>query len=100
MRTNQIEGCEIADTFVKRRRTLEIGEQESQRGDLQTLVDIEIVGLVDVAECLVAEDALRGDERLALADQVVERVGTRMPVWLSSDNATGPGRSVVVCVGA
>ena len=70
MRAHQIEGGEIADPLVERGRTLEVGEQEGQRRDLEALVDIEIVGLEDVAEGLVREHPLGGEERLALAEQL------------------------------
>ena len=75
MRAHQIEGGEIADPLVQRGRALEVGEQEGQRGDLQPLVDVEIVGLEDVAEGLVGQHPLGGEERLALADQLMQRVG-------------------------
>jgi len=35
MRAHQIEGGEIADPLIQRGRTLQVGEQEGQRGDLQ-----------------------------------------------------------------
>ena len=74
MRAHQIERGEIADPFVQRGGALEVGEQERQRGDLQPLIDVEVVGLEDVAEGLVGQHPLGGQERLALADQMMERV--------------------------
>jgi hypothetical protein len=59
MRADQIEGGEIADPLIQRRRSLQIGEQECQGRYLQPLVDIEIVGLVDVSEGLVGASAWR-----------------------------------------
>ena len=70
MRAHEIEGGEIADPLVERGRALEIGEQEGQRGDLEPLVDVEIVGLEHVAEGLVRQHPLGGEERPALAEQV------------------------------
>ena len=75
MRAHQIERGEVADPLIQRGRALEIGEQECQRGDLEALVDVEIVGLEDVAEGLVAQHPLGGQERLALADQMMKRLG-------------------------
>ena len=75
VRAHQIEGGEVADPLVQRGRALEVGEQERQRRDLETLVDIEIVRLEHVAEGLVGQHPLGGEERLALAYQVMERFG-------------------------
>src|SRR5882724_13555114 len=74
MRTHQIECGEISDPLVQRGGALEVGEKERQRRDLQALIDIEIVGLEDVAEGLVGQHPLGGEERLALAYQMVKRV--------------------------
>ena len=74
MRAHQVVGDEVADALVELGRAFEIGEQEGQAGDLQALVDVERVGPVDVAERLVGEQALGGQERPALAEQVVELV--------------------------
>src|SRR5258708_6422254 len=49
--------------------------QERQRGDLEALIDVEVVGLVNVAEGLVGQHPLGGQERLALADQMMKRIG-------------------------
>ena len=75
MGAHQIEGREIADPLVQRGRSLEVGEKEGQRRDLEALVDVEIVGLEDVAKGLVGQHPLGGDERLALADQMMQRLG-------------------------
>ena len=69
MRLHQIEGGEVADALVEFGRAAQVGEQEGQAGDLQALVDVERVGAVDVAEGLVGEQPLGGEERPALAEQ-------------------------------
>ena len=74
MLAHQIVGDEIADALVERGRALEVGEQEGQAGDLEPLIDVERVGAIDVAEGLVGEKALGGEERLALAEQMMQRV--------------------------
>ena len=74
MRAHQVEGDQVADPLVELGRALEVGEQEGEAGDLEPLVDVERVGAVDVAEGLVGEQALGGQERPALAEQVVQRV--------------------------
>ena len=71
---HQVERHQIADALVELGRALEVGEQEREAGDLQPLVDVERVGAVDVAERLVREQALGGQERPAPAEQLVERV--------------------------
>ncbi len=63
MLLHQIIGREIADPFIELRRALQIGEQESQAGDLQALVDVERVGAIEIAKCLVREQAVRRQER-------------------------------------
>ena len=75
MRAHQIECGEVADPLVQRGRALEVGEQERQRRDLETLIDVEVVGFEDVTEGLVGQHPLGREERLALADQVMKRVG-------------------------
>ena len=74
MRADQIERGEVADAFVERRGALEVGEQEGQRGDLEPLIDVEIVGLVDVAKGLVGQHAFCGEDRLAFAEHLMQRV--------------------------
>src|SRR6516165_5036118 len=74
MRAHQIERGEVPDPLIERSRPLQVGEQESQRGDLQPLIDIEIVGLEDVAESLVGQHALCRKERPALAEQLMQLV--------------------------
>ena len=75
MRAHQIKRSEIADPLIQRGRALQIGEQEGQRGDLEPLVDTEIVGLVDVAKRLVGQHPLGGEERLPIAQQMMQAVG-------------------------
>src|SRR5262249_2159102 len=74
MCAHQVEGGKVADAFVKRSRALQVRKQESQRGDLQALVGIEIVRLEDVAEGLVGQHPLGGEDGLSLAEQAVKRV--------------------------
>ena len=74
MRPHDIEGGQVADTFVKFGRASEVGEQEGQAGDLQPLVDIERVGAVEVAERLVGQQALGGEEGAAAAEHAVQGV--------------------------
>ena len=103
MLAHQVEGDEIADPLVELGRALEVGEQEGEAGDLQPLVDVERVGAIDVAEGLVGEQALGGQERPALAEQscsaspAIQTPGsTRASVWFSSVSRSGPGRSSTV----
>ena len=74
MLAHQIVGDDVADPLVELGRAFEVGEQERQAGDLQPLIDVERVGAIDVAERLVGEQQLRGQERPPLAEQVVQRV--------------------------
>ena len=74
MPLHQIEGDEIANPLVELGRAFEVGEQERQAGDLQPLVDVERVGAVDVAESLVGQEPLGGEEALAAAEQLVKVV--------------------------
>ena len=74
MRAHQIEGGEIADPFIERGGAFQVGEQERQRGDLEALIDVEIIRLEDVAKSLVRQHPLGGQDRLALAEQLMERV--------------------------
>ena len=74
MRADEIESGQIADPLIERRRSLEIGEQKRQRCDLEALIDAEIIRFVEIAERLVRENPFRGDDRLALAEQIVKRL--------------------------
>ena len=74
---HQIVGDDVADPLVKLGRALEVGEQERQARDLQPLIDVERVGAIDVAERLVGQQPLGGQERPPLAEQVVQRDGRR-----------------------
>ena len=74
MRPHQIEGDEVPDPLVERGRAAQVGEEEGQAGDLQPLVDVERVGAVDVAERLVGEKPLGGEERPPLLHHVVQIV--------------------------
>ncbi len=72
--SDEIVGDEIADPLIKRGGALEIGEEEREARDLEPLIDIEDVGAIDVAKRLVGQEALCGEERLALAEQVMEPI--------------------------
>ncbi len=74
MRSDEVEGRQVADPLVKLGRTSQIGEQEGQAGDLEPLVDIDRVGAVDVAKHLVCQQPLRGQKRFAPGEQLVELV--------------------------
>ena len=74
MRPHQVEGDEVADPIVEFGRALQVGEQEGQAGDLEPLVEVERVGSVDVAEGLVGQQPLRGQERPAPRQQSMQRV--------------------------
>ena len=70
MRPHHVEGDEIADPLVELGRAAQIGEQEGQAGDLQPLIDVERIGPVEVAERLVGEQPLGGEERPPLPSSV------------------------------
>ena len=55
MAAHEIEGDEIADPVVKLGRALQVGEQESEAGDLEALLDVERFGAIEVAKRLVGE---------------------------------------------
>ncbi len=63
MRAHQVVGGEIADALVERGRALEVGEQEGEAEDFQPLIDVERFGAEEVAEGLVGEEPLGGEER-------------------------------------
>src|SRR5439155_25790143 len=72
MRLHGIEGAEIADPLVKLRRAFEVGEEEGQAGDLQVLIGVDRVAAIDGSEGLVGQEALRGQERTALREELVQ----------------------------
>ena len=63
----EIEGDEIADTFIKLGRAFEIAEQESKAQDLQARANGYGVGPVDVA-AVYARSAFRPRSRWRLSD--------------------------------
>src|SRR6476469_10060300 len=67
---------EIANALVEFSRTFQVGEQERQAGDLQPLVHVKRVGAIDIAERLVGEEPLGGEEWLALAKEFMQRVAS------------------------
>ena len=106
MLAHEIVGDDVADPLVERGRALEVGEQERQARDLQPLIDVERVGAIDVAERLVGEQPLRGQERPPLAEQIVQvwpaiqsDGSARTSLLFSIASRSGPGRISVVIVG-
>src|SRR3984957_13309807 len=74
MFVDEIEGDEVADTFIKLSRVFEITERERKAQDLEALGDGERVGPVDIAEGRVGEEALRGEYGLASLQKIVQRL--------------------------
>src|SRR5262249_59462795 len=74
MLVDEIEGDEVADPVIERGRAFEIAEQNSQAQDLEALADGECVGPVDVAEGLIAEEALRVENGFASLEELVQRL--------------------------
>ena len=105
VRPHEVEGDEIPYPLVELGRAAQVGEEEGQAGDLQPLVDVERVGAVDVAEGLVGEQPLGGQERPPLAimscrsSSAMKTAGRiRRSVWFSTVSRSGPGRiSIVRC---
>ena len=62
MRPHEVEGDEVADPLVEFGRAAQVGEQEGQAGDLEPLVHVQRIGAVEVAEGLVGEQPLGGEE--------------------------------------
>src|ERR1700687_4438745 len=74
MRPDQIERREIADPLVQLGRAFEIGEQKGQAGDFQSLMRVDRVGTINVAEGLVGQQTLGGQERPPVSEQFVQRI--------------------------
>src|SRR4029077_20240514 len=72
VRFHQVKGDQVPYPLVEFGGSFEIGKQERQAGDLETLVDIDRVGAVDIAKDLVGQQALCGQERFASAKQLVQ----------------------------
>src|SRR5215207_1608602 len=70
---NEVEGDEVSDTLVKLGRSLQVGEQEGEARDLQTLVNVQRVSPEDVAEGLVCEKLLAGNEGSPMPQEIIER---------------------------
>ena len=62
---HEIERGEIPDPVVERCRTPEIGKEDREAGDLEALFRIERAVPVEIAERLVAEEPVRGQNRPA-----------------------------------
>ena len=73
MRADELVSGDIADAIVKLGRAFQVGEQKSQAGELKPLIDVERVGAIEVAEDLVGQKPLGGEERLPLGEQIVQR---------------------------
>src|SRR6266702_1290942 len=74
MLVDEIEGDEVANALIEPGGVLEITEQESQAQDLEALADGERLGPVDVAEGLIGEETLGGEDGLASLQEVVQRL--------------------------
>ena len=74
MRAHQVEGSKITHALVEFGRPFQIGENKRQAGDFQALVDIHGLCAVEIAERLVDEQTLGGQERAALTQQVMQGV--------------------------
>ena len=72
MLAHEIIGHQIADPLVERSRAFQVREQERQTGDLEPLIYIEGVGPVDVAEGLIGQEPLSGQERAAAPEQMMQ----------------------------
>ena len=74
VRAHQVIRHKVADPLIKRGRALEVGEQEREARDLEPLVHVERIGAIDVAKRLVREQTIGRQERLPLAEQVMQHV--------------------------
>jgi len=72
MLAHEIVSDQITYALIECRRALEIGEQESEAGDLEPLIGVERVGVIKIAKCLIGEESFRGKERPPLAEQRVQ----------------------------
>ena len=63
---------EIADPVVERGRTPEIGKEDREARDLEALFRIERATPVEIAERLVAEEPVRGQNRPAAVGQSIQ----------------------------
>ena len=74
MLIDQIESHEIADPFVELRRTFKIAEQERQAQDFEALIGAKRIRPIDIAEGLIGEEPLRGENGLAPLQEIVQRL--------------------------
>src|SRR5438045_7714119 len=51
----QIVGDQISNSFVKSRRTFEVGKHEGETRNFEPLIHIERIGAINVSECLVGQ---------------------------------------------
>ena len=71
---DHVEGDQVADPLVKLGRAFEVGEQESQAGDLEPLLDVYRVGSVYVPEDLIGQHPFGRQERPAPAEKLMKLV--------------------------
>src|SRR5262249_19680609 len=71
---HEIVSDQIAYALVECRRALEIGKQESEACNLESLIGIECVGVIEIAKCLVGQEPFRGKERPPLAEKMMKRI--------------------------
>src|ERR1700719_3454912 len=69
---DHVEGDQIADPLVKLGRAFEVGEQESQAGDLEPLLDVYRGGSVYVPEDLFGQHPCCRQERHEDGEKLVE----------------------------
>src|SRR5262249_50060770 len=81
MGPHEIKGGKVADALIKLRRAAQIGEKKSEAGDLQSLIDVDRVCPIDVAERLVGKQALRRQEGSAIVQQRMKRVVGKAYGW-------------------
>src|SRR6185369_12103729 len=72
MRSDEIEGGQIAYSLIEFGGTSDVGKKERQAGDLEALVDIDHVGAVEIAKYLVGQQPLCAQERFAPAQKLIE----------------------------
>ena len=77
MLSHQLVSHQIADACVKLGRALQVCEKESETDDLEALVDGKRVGAMQIAECLIGEDALGREVGPTLADDFVKGTSSR-----------------------
>src|SRR5262249_15305161 len=72
MCAHEIKGDQVTHLLVKFGGALQVCEQERQAGYLEPLLNAERIGVINVTEGLIAEQALRSDEWLPPRKQLIE----------------------------